>query len=296
MTLQIIQKRTYTYALSFLLVALSIAALFLWGLRTGIDFEGGTSIEVHFSESVEIDAVKQNLEALDLISLQVQSTGEGAIVIEYLTSDEDQNSAVREAISALDENMQILDTQFVGSVISGEMRSRSVQAVVVAIIAIALYIAWAFRKVSQPVPSWVYGAGAIVALAHDVIITLGVFSVLGRWHGVEIDVPFIAALLTILGYSVNDTIVVYDRTRENLLRFGRKKNFETIVNMSLNETLMRSINTSVTIVFVLVAIIALGSSSLTYFSLALLIGVIIGTYSSIFIASALLVTFYRNKK
>lgn len=291
--MKIIQQRKYFYILSTALVAASVAVLSMWGLKQGIDFQGGTSLEISVPDGVDQAAVEQSLKDLNLDGLSLQLTGNGDIVLQYLASDEGKNDEVRAALKKFNDGIVVENTQFVGGVISGETRTKSIEAVIAAIIAIALYIAVAFRRVSKPVPSWMYGAGAIIALAHDVLITLGVFAILGKFYGVEIDVPFIAALLTILGYSVNDTIVVYDRTRENLLRFGRKEGFEEIVNRSLNETLGRSINTSLTVVLVLVAIILLGSSTLTYFSLALLIGVIIGTYSSIFVATALLVTFYR---
>ena len=161
------------------------------------------------------------------------------------------------------------------------------------ILGIAIYISVAFRKVSRPVSSWKYGLGAIIALAHDVIITAGIFSFLGHFYGVKTDVAFVAALLTILGYSVNDTIVVYDRIRENILRSGIKDEFESVINRSLNETLARSINTSFTVIIVLVFLIIFGSEAIRYFSLALLIGVSFGTYSSIFVASALIATIYK---
>ncbi|MEI9966785.1 MAG: protein translocase subunit SecF [Candidatus Moraniibacteriota bacterium] len=152
------------------------------------------------------------------------------------------------------------------------------------------------RGVSGTVTSWEYGLGAVIALAHDLIITLGVFAVLGHFYDVEVGVPFIAALLTILGYSVNDTIVVYDRVRENLQRTGRKVSFENLVNRSLNETLGRSINTSMTVIITLIAIVIFGGESIRYFGVALLVGVAFGTYSSVYIASALLVTRYTMKE
>ena len=162
-----------------------------------------------------------------------------------------------------------------------------------AVAGIMAYIAFAFRKVSRPVESWKYGAGAVIALVHDILITVGVFAFLGHYYGVEVGIPFIAALLTILGFSVHDTIVVYDRTRENLIRSSSKEKFPDIVNRSLNETLVRSINTSLTVIITLLAIYIFGGDSIKHFSLALLVGVTFGTYSSIFIASALLVTIYK---
>src|SRR4030042_898886 len=158
---------------------------------------------------------------------------------------------------------------------------------------IILYIAYSFRHVSKPVASWKYGVGAVIALFHDILITTGIFSILGHFLGYEIDLLFVSALLTILGFSVHDTIVVYDRTRENLIRSSSKEKFPDIVNKSLNETLVRSINTSLTVIITLLAIYIFGGESIKHFSLALLIGITFGTYSSIFIASALLVTSYN---
>jgi len=150
--------------------------------------------------------------------------------------------------------------------------------------------------VSFPIGSWEYGWGAVIALAHDLLITTGFFALFGKFLGVEVGVPFIAALLTILGYSVNDTIVVYDRIRENLLRSRTKSDFETVVNRSVNETMSRSINTSLTVLIVLAAVAVFGGEGVRWFSVALLLGVTFGTYSSIFVASALLVSRYRMRE
>ena len=180
----------------------------------------------------------------------------------------------------------------IGPVIGNELRSTAVLAIVIAIISIVLYIAWAFRKVSRPVSSFKYGIIATIALFHDVIITLGIFSVLGHLYNVEIGIPFVAALLAILGYSVNDTIVVFDRTRENLLR-ARDDDFEKTVNKSINETLVRSINTSFTTLLVLFTLLLFGGETIKYFIVALIVGIAAGTYSSLFIASPLLVTWQK---
>jgi preprotein translocase subunit SecF len=186
-----------------------------------------------------------------------------------------------------------LRVDYINSSVSNEFKRNSLLAIFSAVVAIMVYIAIVFRKVSRPVVSWKYGLGAVVALIHDILITVGVFSVLGHFYGVEVGIPFVAALLTILGFSVHDTIVVYDRTRENLLRGSAKEKFPDVVNRSLNETLVRSINTSMTVIITLLAIYFFGGESVKYFSLALLVGVTFGTYSSIFIASALLVTSYE---
>ncbi|OGN25672.1 MAG: protein-export membrane protein SecF, partial [Candidatus Yanofskybacteria bacterium RIFCSPLOWO2_01_FULL_44_22] len=177
----------------------------------------------------------------------------------------------------------------IGPTIGRELKRNAAIALVVAIIAIVLYIAWAFRHVSEPVSSWKYGVAAVIALIHDVTIPTAVFALLGKFSGVPIDALFITALLTIMGFSVHDTIVVFDRTRENLRKLKGREEFSVTVNRSVNETFTRSINTSVTILLALVAIVVFGGESVRYFALALIIGIVFGTYSSIFIASPLLV-------
>ena len=295
--LHIIDKRKYAYAVSAALVVLSIIALAVWGLKLGIDFKGGTLMEVQFGGKVPAARdIQAKLEELSLNSLTVQPSENGAVILRYMASDESLNEKVVEKLKEFDENVKQLRVDFIGASVSKQIKKSASMAIILAVIAIALYIAWAFRKVSYPVPSWQYGLGAVIALAHDIIITLGVFVLLGHFWGVEIGVPFIAALLTILGYSVNDTIVVYDRVRENILRFGVKESFESVVNKSLNETLARSINTSLTVIIVLLAIIFFGGETIKFFSVALLAGIVFGTYSSIYIASALLVSSYEYKK
>ena len=299
--LNIIGKRKYTYVASAILVGLSVFAIAMWGIRPGIDFVGGTLMEFTVSEDKEItrDALCEKIEEGCADNLTVSgSIGEHGktVFIKYKESDEVFNQKVIVAVGEIDENAKQLKADFIGATVSKQLKSNSTKAIIFAIIAILFYIAWAFRKVSVPVSSWYYGTGAIAALAHDMIITLGIFAVLGRFFGLEVGVPFVAALLTILGYSVNDTIVVYDRIRENVLRTRSIDNFEKLVNKSLNESLARSMNTSFTVVLVLVPIILFGGDTLFNFSLALLIGVLFGTYSSMFIATALIVSIYGVQK
>ena len=183
----------------------------------------------------------------------------------------------------------------IGAAVSAQLRSRAIWAIVFVSLGIIAYMAYAFRKVSHPVKSWKYGAIAIVAMVHDIVLVLGVFAVLGHFRGVEIDIAFVVALLTVLGYSVNDTIVVFDRVRENLLHRGGR-DYSTIVNTGLNETLMRSLNTTATTLLPLFALFFLGGSTVHYFALALLIGMASCAYSSIFIASPLLALVERYSR
>ncbi|HCP08283.1 MAG TPA: protein translocase subunit SecF [Candidatus Moranbacteria bacterium] len=290
----IIQKTKYAYAFSIILTVLCIASLIKWQLNFGIEFTGGTLMEIQFSENVPVNQdIENDLKDLNLKSLTLQPTENNSVLIRYASEDDAVNEGVLKTLEEKYPESKQLRVDFINSSISKELKRNALWAIFAAVAAIMAYIAWAFRKVSRPVESWKYGAGAVIALAHDVLITVGVFSVLGHFQGVEVGVPFVAALLTILGFSVHDTIVVYDRTRENLLRSSSKEQFPDIVNRSLNETLVRSINTTLTVMITLFAIYFFGGESIKDFSLALLIGIGFGTYSSIFIASALMVTIYK---
>ncbi|MFZ2153910.1 MAG: protein translocase subunit SecF [Candidatus Moraniibacteriota bacterium] len=324
--LAIIDKRKYSYFFSGTLIMLSLLALFVWGLNLGIDFKGGTLMEVKITETAQPEAsippadgqdptatpapeatppaefklptrdeITEKFKDLNLSSLNVQESEGGVFVLRYLGSDEATNEKVLEKLKEFNGTVEQLRVDFVGSSVSKQFKRDAIIGIIMAVLGVALYIAWAFRKVSYPVASWQYGLGAIIALAHDITITLGAFAILGKFMGVEVGVPFVAALLTILGYSVNDTIVGYDRIRENIIRANTKTPFEEVVNKSINETIARSINTSMTVIIVLVAIILFGGDSIKYFSIALLIGVGFGTYSSIFIASALLVSNHHRE-
>ncbi|MFZ2975870.1 MAG: protein translocase subunit SecF [Candidatus Moraniibacteriota bacterium] len=292
--LNIISKTKYAYGFSIVLTVLCIASLFVWRLKLGIDFTGGTLMEVQFEKSLPSNSeIEENLKNLNLKSLSLQATENSTVLFRYVPEDDKTNQEVLKTLKEKYPESKELRTDYANSTISKELKSKSLWSIFWAVAGIMAYIAWAFRKVSRPVPSWKYGMGAIIALVHDILITAGVFSVLGHFYGVEIGIPFVAALLTILGFSVHDTIVVYDRTRENLLRSSSKETFPEVVNRSLNETLVRSINTSLTVIITLLSIYIFGGESIKYFSLALLVGVTFGTYSSIFIASALLVTSYN---
>lgn len=295
--LNIIGIRKYTYWASGILALLSIAAIAVFGLRLGLDFKGGTLIQVRFAKTPvpQVSEVQGALASLDLRSLTVQETGDNGAIIRFLASDDTVNGQVLAGLKTLDPDLTVVQSDFIGASVSGDIRKNAIWGTLISVIAIAAYIAFAFRKVSFPINSWEYGWGAVIALVHDLLLTTGFFAVFGRFLNVEVGVPFIAALLTILGYSVNDTIVVYDRIRENLLRSRAKSDFEDVVNRSVNETMSRSINTSLTVLIVLAAVAALGGEGVRWFAIALLLGVTFGTYSSIFVASALLVSRYKMR-
>jgi len=286
----IIGKRKYFYVFSGTLLLLSVLSLSTWGLKYGLDFTGGTLMEVKSEGSaIQGEEVKSALKEIGIEDAVVTPTQNKSTLIRYGNSDDEKNKAVLGKLREKYPDLQNTRLDYIGPSISTELKSKALWALAIAVIGIALYIAYAFRQVSRPVESWKYGVGAVVALVHDVLITVGVFSVLGKFYSIEIDTSFIAALLTILGFSVHDTIVVYDRARENLLKSGSREDFSDVINRSLNETMARSINTSFTVIITLLAIFIFGGESIKNFTLALLVGIIFGTYSSIFVASALMV-------
>lgn len=298
--LQIISKRKIWFTISSVLVLVSVLALVIWGLNPAIDFTGGSLMEVQFNnaEVPAVTEVTQSLTELEVGEVKVQSLGDDSLLLRLKDISEQQH---QEVLSKIRQDFagegEIIENRFesIGPVIGQELAQKAKLAMILVTLMIIIYIAIAFRKVSKPVASWKYGLGAIVALVHDVVIVTGVFAVLGHFGGVEIDILFITALLTILGYSVNDTIVVYDRTRENLHRHP-EENFEQVVNRSVNETITRSINTSLTTLLVLLAIFFFGGHTIKYFVLALILGAVVGTYSSIFIASPLIVAWNKFSK
>lgn len=295
--LAIIQHRGWWYTFSSILIILSIAGLSVWGLRFGIDFTGGSLMEVSFAGATpKADVLSQAFETSGVGTVTVQPTGTSGAILRFRDVTEDEHQAVLQQLAqAAGSEVEERRFETIGPTIGAELKSRASWAILVALFFIVSYIAWAFRKVSRPVQSWKYGVVAIVALAHDLLITLGAFSALGYFRGVEVDSLFVSAMLTVLGFSVHDTIVVFDRTRENLFR-GVSNDFETTVNKSVNDTLVRSINTSLTTILVLSMLYLFGGESIRYFTLALIIGITIGTYSSIFIASPLLVDWFRFAK
>lgn len=296
--LNIIGHRKIFFVASGILCLISIVSLSLWGLRPGIDFQGGTLAELEFvEERPSGEEIKEKLLRFDLGEIIPQPIGEGGMILRFKTVDEPTH---QEILTSLGEFGEVHEKRFesIGPAVGQELRKKAIWAIALVIIAIIIYIAWAFRKlatISRKAGSWQYGAGATCALVHDILIICGIFSILGHFMAVEIGTSFIVALLTVLGYSVNDTIVIYDRARENLLKY-RKRSFEENFNNSINESITRSLNTSLTTLFVLGAIYIFGGATIQNFALALILGAVVGTYSSIFIASPLLVVWQRIKR
>lgn len=293
----IIGHRYINLTISGALFVAALVAIFMFGFESGIDFKGGSLLEAKFTkERPTAVAMQEALAPLNLGNISIQTIGEDASLVKsrFVNETEHQQmlSALREKFENADNKVMEQRFETIGPAVSAQLRTRSVYAVLAVLIGIIAYIAYSFRRVSRPVQSWKYGVVAVVALFHDVTITAGVFAILGHYMGVEVDIPFVVALLTILGYSVNDTIVVFDRIRENLIRHS-SDDFAGTVNIAINETFARSINTTATTLFTLFALFFFGGATIKYFVLALLIGIFLGAYSSIFVASPLLVEWKR---
>lgn len=281
------------YGISLATMVAAVVALSVYGLKLGIDFTGGSLLEVTFAgpRPVVLE-VKNVFEEQGVKDAIIQTAGNDKVIVRSRFLKPEEHESVVKALNAkFGSAGAVTENRFetVGAAVSDQLRQRAIWAIILVNLGIIAYVAYAFRRVSRPVPSWQYGVLAIVALLHDILVVLGVFAVLGHYYGVEIGIDFIVALLTVLGYSVTDTIVVYDRTRENLLHRASNEPFSVTVNNGLNQTLMRSLNTTATVVLPLLALYFLGGSTIHVFALALLIGMISGAYSSIFIASPLLV-------
>ncbi|MFZ2190472.1 MAG: protein translocase subunit SecF [Candidatus Magasanikiibacteriota bacterium] len=295
--INIIGHRKINLFVSGLLFVVSVVALLTLGLKPGNDFISGSLLEIGFNGNLPANQeIRESLSSLDLGNVSIQPTDSKSLIIKMKFLTEEEHQAVLTVLRQkyeVNEN-KVLENRFetVGPAVSATLKQRSAQAVIVVLIGIVIYVAYAFRRVSKPIASWKYGVVAVVALFHDVTITMGVFAFLGHYFGVEVDIPFVVACLTILGYSVNDTIVIFDRIRENLIRHSAE-DFPGTVNKAINETFARSINTTFTTLFTLAALFIFGGESIKYFSLALLIGIFLGAYSSIFVASPLLVEWHN---
>ncbi|WP_018951730.1 MULTISPECIES: protein translocase subunit SecF [unclassified Thioalkalivibrio] len=272
-------KRKITIAISLVLIIISVALLATRGLNFGIDFTGGTLVEVGYPEAVELDTIRETLSAGGYAGAQVQTFGTSRdVLIRLPPSEDDDNPAMlsNRVLNALrdggPDDPDLRRVEFVGPAVGEELREQGGLAMIYALAGILIYVAVRFE--------WRFSIGSVLALVHDVLITLGIFSLLQM----EFDLGVLAAVLAVIGYSLNDTIVVYDRIRENF-RVLRKQSTEQVMNNAVNKTLARTIVTSMTTLLVLLSLAFLGGAALQNFSIALIIGVVVGTYSSIFIAA-----------
>lgn len=289
------------FTLTALVVAASIAAVGMWGLKLGIDFTGGTYVRVVFSgERPDVQQMQEKLSAAGVSDFSVRAAGENDYDVRIAGSDHSVQGSVVSAISTWNAYQgQVAEISQIGPTIGKELRAKAYLSIVLVLLCILLFIAFAFRKVSRPVSSWVYGVIALVTLMHDVVIPVGFYAALGHFAGAEIDTLFVTAVLTVLGFSVHDTIVVFDRVRENLRlnhERNRKEPFVETAGRSLQATFVRSINTSLTVIITLAILFAVGPASTQYFALTLLVGIIAGTYSSIFLATPLLIEVAERKQ
>lgn len=281
------------FAISLLVLIPGMISLARNGLKLSIDFTGGTLLEVQVTSDKQQDILSNLRDITKAVSIQQSEDNTYLLRMHEITND--QKIKIIEEV-----NKEIGETkekrfEIVGPVVGKELTQKAFLAVGVASLAIILYIAWSFRHISKPYSSWKFGVSAVIALIHDALVVLGIFSIFGAKWGVEIDVLFVTAVLTVIGFSVHDTIVVFDRIRENLPKMP-KLSFSDVVDFSLTETLVRSLNTSITVLLTLSAMLLFGGETIRWFVVALLVGIFSGTYSSIFNAAPLLVMWKERTK
>lgn len=298
--MNIIDKKNWYFLISFLIIVPGLISLALWGLNLSIDFKGGSELTVSYAKPVgdsESNFVRKSLESEKVKVETIQASGK-VLTIKTGTMSQAQDNAFVKSLSTQKGAKQEEFTT-IGPTIGAETTQNALKAVALASVLIVIYISYVFRKVPKPASSIRFGVAAIMALLHDVLVVVGVFSLLGHFLNVEVDALFVTALLTVIGFSVHDTIVVFDRIRENLGREGGG-NFHKTVNDSILQTLGRSLNTSITVLLVLIALLLFGGVSIRWFVVALIVGIASGTYSSIFNAAPILVTWHdwslRRKK
>lgn len=291
--------QNYYFILPVASIALSLFALFAWGLQMGIDLKGGSSLQVTYPEGrPELALVEAEVAKLSYGEIRVQAANENDYILRQRDLSPEEKKTLDETLAALGTVEEVQFTS-IGPSIGAELAQKAWWAVGLVVLTTIIFIAFAFRGVSVPVASWKYGVVAILTLVHDVLIPAGLFAYLGHARGAEVGALFIVALLTILGISINDTIVIFDRIRENLNRNKAAKKVEPyadVVWRSVQQTIARSINTSFTVIIVLIALFVLGPDSTKDLALTLIVGMVAGSYSSIFLASPLLVLIERYQK
>jgi preprotein translocase subunit SecF len=287
----IVKYKSIFIGLALMLVIASGALVAKYGIRQGIDFTGGTVIETQY-----IADMPEAIDTAALAAADIRSYKTGTSTYKFIStkSYEEMRPLVLAAVAQGKYKYEETQINTVGPTLGSELKTKAALAIAAVVLAILAFIAFAFREVSRPVSSWKYGVIAMVTLLHDIIVPTGVYVLLSYFYGAEVDTLFVIALLTILGISISDKIVVFDRIRENL-KLGNIKKFDDVVGMSLRQTFTRSINTSVTVVLALMALYFFGPVTTKFFALTLTIGMVVGTYSSIFVASPLLTVWNKNK-
>lgn len=284
----IMRFKIFYFIFSLLVILPGLYFLITSGLKQGIDFTGGALIEYKFDKSIDTQDLIDSVAKDGVEVSQVTSSGENTYIIRTKPIEQNKINQLRLDLEKKYGRIDERRVENVGPVIGSELRQKALLALIAASLVIVLYITYSFRKVPKPLSSWRFGIAAVLALVHDILVVVGIFAILGKFLGVEIDTLFVTALLTVIGFSVHDTIVVFDRIRENSIKHMGKK-FIDVANLSVVQTLGRSLNTSLTVVLVLIALLLFGGETTKWFIVALLVGIISGTYSSIFNATALLV-------
>ncbi len=288
----IVRHRTLFFWITGIILAAALGSSFIFGLPLGIDFSGGSLMQVGYPNGVPpIETIEKQVSAVPLGSVSVRASGENAVSIRMRTMTPAEHETVFALLSSSASTTELSYTS-VGPALGSQFASKALWAILAVVLVIALYIAFAFRKVSRPVSSWYYGLAVIIILAHDLVIPAGFYAVLAHFTNAQVDALFITALLALLGYSVNDTIIIFDRVREHLAhneKTNMKESFDVTVGKSIDETMTRSINMSLTVVLALGALVLFGAAATRDFSLVMLVGVIAGTYSSILLAAPLLI-------
>lgn len=289
--INIIGKRFWFFSISGVLILIGVISLIVFGLKAGIEFSSGSVMTVHFEQNVEQTDLKQELSSLGYTSAIVQRVGEGGFLIRTYELTDAEKAALESALATRFGKLTESEFSSVSPIVATETAHNAGIAVLVAAIGILFYITWAFRKMPKP---FRYGTCAVIALVHDVLISVGMFSILGGIFGWEMNLMFITGILTVIGYSINNTVVVFDRIRENL-RMGVSHNLEVIVNNSLIETMGRSLNTSLTTLFVALSLIFFVGAAIQNFAAVFVVGIVAGAFSSVCIAPPLLVV-WENKE
>lgn len=284
----------FWFVISSMIILFGIISLFMYGLKLGIDFKGGSIAELRFENKYEINTIKEALNEQGIKNYQLQATENNGLIIKTESLDKDNHDILLETLKKKVGSFEEVKYDSIGPVVGKELKKNAIYQLIIVSLGIVIYIAYAFRKVPKPITSWRFGWSAVVALIHDLLFMLGVFSILGHFKGIEVDSLFVTAVLTVLGFSTHDTIVVFDRIRENLKTYSGQS-LKFVINHSISQTLVRSLNTSLTVLFVLFTLLLFGGETIRYFVLALFIGVVIGTYSSIFIATPVLYLWQSRK-
>ena len=291
--IDIVNKRNWFFLVSIFLLVPGIISMLVFGFRLGIDFSSGTVMTLRFSQNVDQSALRQQMATLGYADATIQKTSEGDFLVRTKDINSEQKIALVDGLKkGLNLDVTIRDFNTVSPLVASEVARNAAIAVGIASLFMIIYIAFAFRHMPSP---FKWGLSAVIALLHDVLIVMGIFSILGWLIGYQVDSMFIVAMLTIVGYAINNTCVVYDRIRENVRR-GISKDFAVTVNASIVETIARCINTSLTVILTCLALILFGGVTIQQFIMALLVGVVVGIYDSIFVAGPLLVLWDRGMK